>query len=229
MKQSDGRIFVVGLTGNIGSGKSTISNFLKEKQIPLIDADIISREVMIKHPSILKEIEDNFGNDFFDENGNLIRKKLGNAIFLDITKKIKLEEIIIPYIIKDIFQKVKEYDDNGDKICVVDAPTLIENNLHFYMNAIILVMVDKNLQLKRVMERDSLNLQDAISRIDNQMPQEEKLKYADFVISNNGTKDNAKKQLDEILILLNNFRGKDGKKKESCNVNHTNHIIANGD
>ncbi|EQB86554.1 hypothetical protein M918_13760 [Clostridium sp. BL8] len=188
MKQSS-NIFLVGLTGNIGSGKSTVSNYLKEKGISVIDADVISREVMINHPDILTKIKLNFGDECFDQNGTLIRKKLGNIIFANQEKKNKLEEIIIPYIIKDIFAKVKEYADKGIDLCVVDAPTLIENNLHFYMNAIILVTVGREIQLKRVMERDSLSLKEATIRIDAQMKEEHKLKYADFVIKNDGTKE----------------------------------------
>ncbi|MBP2023142.1 dephospho-CoA kinase [Clostridium punense] len=227
MKQSS-NIFLVGLTGNIGSGKSTVSNYLKEKGISVIDADVISREVMINHPDILTKIKLNFGDECFDQNGTLIRKKLGNIIFANQEKKNKLEEIIIPYIIKDIFAKVKEYADKGIDLCVVDAPTLIENNLHFYMNAIILVTVGREIQLKRVMERDSLSLKEATIRIDAQMKEEHKLKYADFVIKNDGTKEHAKKQLEEILILVDNFRGKDGEKKEPYNLTCANSSTSYG-
>ncbi|MPN16697.1 Dephospho-CoA kinase [bioreactor metagenome] len=170
----------------------------------------------------MAKIKLNFGDECFDENGTLIRKKLGNIVFSNQEKKSKLEEIILPYIIKDIFAKVKEYADKGIDLCVLDAPTLIENNLHFHMNAIILVTVGRELQLKRVMERDSLSLKEATLRVDAQMREEHKLKYADFVIKNDGTKEHTKKQLEEILILVDNFRGKDGEKKEPYKLNSTN-------
>lgn len=201
-------IFIIGLTGSIGSGKSTISSLLKEMGIPIIDADLISRDVLTKHPNLLEVIKNTFGIEYFDDKGNLLRKKLGSLIFSDKTMKDNLEKILIPYITKDIFAKVNEYACKGHSFCVVDAPTLIENQLHFYMNAIILVTIDKELQIKRVMTRDSLNFTEVLNRINSQMPQEEKIKYADYIINNSGTMEQTIAQLNEVLKSLENIRGK---------------------
>jgi dephospho-CoA kinase len=206
MRQNN--IFVIGLTGSIGSGKSTISKLIKEKGLPIIDADIISKEILIKHPNLLEDIKNTFGIDYFDEKGNLLRKKLGSLIFSNKVMKDNLEQILLPSIIKDIFDKVNEYACKGYKYCVVDAPTLIENELHFYMNAIILVTIDKELQIRRVMTRDSLNFDEVLNRKNSQMPQEEKINYADYIINNSGTVEQSKAQLNEILKSLVNIRGK---------------------
>jgi dephospho-CoA kinase len=221
-------IFVVGLTGSIGSGKSTISNLLIEKKIPVIDADIISREVLIKEPKLLKEIKDFFGEEYFDEKDNLIRKKLGTLVFSNKEKKLALEKIMMSYIIKDIFEKIKEYDSKGHEFCVVDAPTLIENNLHFYMNAIILVTVDKDTQINRVMLRDTLTKDEVLIRINSQMDQQEKLKFADFIINNNYSLENTIQQLEKVLKSLEDLRGENGTKKEALSIDYSINNISTG-
>ncbi|KEI04249.1 dephospho-CoA kinase [Clostridium botulinum] len=189
----------VGLTGGIGSGKSTVSNILKSKNIPIIDADLISREVLHIYPEILEEIKSVFGKEFIDEKGNLKRRELGNYIFdKDVLRK-KLENIIIPYIKKEIFKGVEEYSNLHKKICVVDAPTLIEHHINESMDVNILVWVDKKTQIERVKTRDNMSEEEVLQRINAQMSLEEKSKYVDFTIDNSGNLNTTKEQLDEIL------------------------------
>ncbi len=200
MKQNS--TIVVGLTGGIGSGKSTVSNMLIERNIPVIDADKISREVLIIYPEALWSIKKEFGEEVFDENDNLDRKKLGTMIFSNEIFKKKLENIIIPYIKKEIFDKIEKYVKAGEKLCIVDAPTLIENNLHKYMDEVIVIVVNEKIQIKRVMARDSLSKKDALNRINSQMPLKEKLKYATYTIDNSDTLSHTEEQLDNIIFNL---------------------------
>lgn len=200
MKQNS--TIVVGLTGGIGSGKSTVSNMLIERNIPVIDADKISREVLIIYPEVLWSIKKDFGEEVFDENDNLDRKKLGAMIFSNEIFKKKLENIIIPYIKKEIFDKIEKYVKAGEKLCIVDAPTLIENNLHKYMDEVIVIVVNERIQIKRVMARDSLSKKDALNRINSQMPLKEKLKYATYTIDNSDTLSHTEEQLDNIIFNL---------------------------
>lgn len=200
MKQNS--TIVVGLTGGIGSGKSTVSNMLIERNIPVIDADKISREVLIIYPEVLWSIKKDFGEEVFDENDNLDRKKLGAMIFSNEIFKKKLENIIIPYIKKEIFDKIEKYVKAGEKLCIVDAPTLIENNLHKYMDEVIVIVVNEKIQIKRVMARDSLSKKDALNRINSQMPLKEKLKYATYTIDNSDTLSHTEEQLDNIIFNL---------------------------
>lgn len=192
-------MITVGLTGGIGSGKSTISNMIKSKDIPIIDADLISREVLNIYPEILQEIKETFGEEFVDEDGNLKRRELGNHIFGQDDLRKKLENIIIPYIKKEIFNRIEECNKLNEKICVVDAPTLIEHKINEKMDYNILVWVDKDTQIERVKLRDNMDYEEVIKRINSQMSLEEKSKYVDFTIDNSGSLDNTKKELEEVL------------------------------
>lgn len=196
----------IGLTGGIGSGKSTISRMLKERNIPVIDADSISREVIKNNLEIPKEIKLNFGSEFFDENNNLKRQEFGNYIFKNKTERKKYENIIMPYIIKEIFRSMGVCENLGENICVLDAPTLIENGVHKYMDINILVWVPKSIQIERVKERDKMNEINVLDRINSQMSLEEKKQYADFIIDNSGNIENTIKQLDKIFDSINIMR-----------------------
>ncbi|WP_234122163.1 dephospho-CoA kinase [Clostridium hydrogenum] len=196
----------IGLTGGIGSGKSTISRMLKERNIPVIDADSVSREVIKNNLEIPKEIKLNFGSEFFDENNNLKRQEFGNYIFKNKTERKKYENIIMPYIIKEIFRSMGVCENLGESICVLDAPTLIENGVHKYMDINILVWLPKNIQIERVKERDKMNEINVLDRINSQMSLEEKKQYADFIIDNSGNIENTIKQLDKIFDSINIMR-----------------------
>ncbi|WP_052406567.1 dephospho-CoA kinase [Clostridium culturomicium] len=206
MKQN--KILKVGLTGGIGSGKSTVSSMVKNQGIPVIDADMISRKVLSSHPEILIKIKETFGEEFFDEDGNFLRRKMGELIFSNKEKKDVYEGILMPYILKDIFMEIDEYDNMGEEICVLDAPTLIENNLHEEMDFVIVIAIMKELQISRVMARDEFTREEAINRINNQMSTEEKVKYADYLIDNGDTLEYTKFQVDSIIKELKEFRGK---------------------
>ncbi|GCD09164.1 dephospho-CoA kinase [Clostridium tagluense] len=199
----------VGITGGIGSGKSTVTNMLKEKLLPIIDADIVAREVFIINPELISQIKEEFGYEFFDEEGKLRRKEFGNYIFKNDTLRKKLECIIMPFIINEINRRIKAYEQDNCKICFLDAPTLIENNLHTSMDVIILVWVSSDVQIQRIMLRDDLDLDAAIDRIRAQMPIDEKRKFADFIIDNGGSIENTKLQLDLIITQLERLDVKD--------------------
>lgn len=179
-------MYKIGLTGGIGSGKSTVSNYLKEIGFRIIDADKISRDVLIKYPEILKNIKSEFGEEVFEEDGTINRKELGLKIFNNNEKKIALEKIIMPYIIKDIFDKFEEYYKLGEELAILDAPTLIENKLHNIMDYNILITVNKDVRIQRIKDRDNLDEEQIIKRIESQLSDEEKSKYVDVVIDNNG-------------------------------------------
>ena len=192
----------VGLTGGIGSGKSTISAFLKGKSISVIDADKISREVLVIYPELKKNIRNEFGDEFFDESGELKRREFGNYIFAYKEKRKKLEELILPYIKKDINKRLLFHEKLGEKICVVDAPILIESGLSEDMDINILVWVDEETQLKRVMQRDNMTEEQVVSRIKSQMSLDNKKKFVDFIIDNSKSFENSEKQLDRIIMSL---------------------------
>lgn len=196
-------IIKIGITGGAGSGKTTLCDFLKELGYPVIYADKISREVLLKYEEINDNIKSTFGLEFFDGN-TLNRKKLGSRIFSNSEDKKKLEDIIIPFIIKEVFIKFNELEKNGKEICFLDAPTLFENDLHKKMNSSILIYVDEDIQLDRLIKRDNISKEQAKSIIKSQMSQNEKIKLADFVIKNNSeiacTKEKLIKIINEIQM-----------------------------
>lgn len=191
-----------GLTGGIGTGKSTVSKIFISEGIKVIDADLIAREVLEKNPAIYDDIRTEFGSGFFDWRGEFRRKEFGNHIFRFPKQRIKYEGIIIPYIKEEIENQFKRYEKKGEKIVILDAPTLIENNLHLEMDYVILVVADNSVQIKRIIERDKLTKSDAVSRINSQMPVEQKKEFANIIIDNNGDLIETQKQVYDLIDFI---------------------------
>lgn len=196
----------VGLTGGIGSGKSTVSNILRAENIPIIDADIIAREVLELYPEIIDKIKNDFGFEFIDENEKLKRREFGNYIFRNKTQRENYEKIIMPFIKREIFKRLDQYNELGEEICIVDAPTLIEHSIHEEMDANILVWVSREIQIDRVIKRDLLEEHQVLDRINSQMTLEEKKPKVDFIIDNSGELKNTIVQISKILTAIKNIR-----------------------
>ncbi|EKQ50232.1 MULTISPECIES: dephospho-CoA kinase [unclassified Clostridium] len=192
----------IGLTGGIGTGKSTVSNILKSEGFVIIDADAISKEVLEKNPQILEMVRTQFGAGFFDWRGEFRRKEFGNHIFRFPKQRIKYESIIIPYIKQSIEEQIKQYEKKGEKLIIIDAPTLIENNMHQEMDYIILVYADNSVQIQRVMDRDKLTKAEAVSRINSQMSVEEKKEFANIIIDNNTDLIDTQKQVYDLIDFM---------------------------
>lgn len=192
----------IGLTGGIGSGKSTVSFMLKEAGFNVIDADTIAKEVLVKYPEILEMVKINFGSGFLDWRGEFRRKEFGNHIFRFPKERKKYEGIILPYIKREIYEKIDYYEKKNADIIILDAPTLIENELHKDMDYVILVWVDSNTQIQRVRARDALARDEAINRINSQMPLERKRDFANIIIENNDTLPKTKAQVDLLIEFL---------------------------
>ena len=192
----------IGLTGGIGSGKSTVSFMLKEAGFNIIDADIIARDVLVKYPEILERVRVEFGAGFFDWRGDFRRKEFGNHIFRFPKQRKKYEEIILPYIKREIYENIDKLEKKNADFVILDAPTLIENDLHKDMDYVILVWVDKNTQIQRVKSRDILSKDEAINRINAQMPLDRKKDFSNIVIENNDTLAKTKEQVDLLIEFL---------------------------
>ena len=152
---------------------------------------------------ILEKVKIEFGAGFFDWRGDFKRKEFGNHIFRFPKQRKKYEEIIIPYIKREIFESMDKHKKNGTKILVLDAPTLIENDLHKEVDYVILVWVDQNTQIQRVRARDGISREDAINRINSQMPLERKKDFANIIIENNDVLPKTKEQVDLLIEFLN--------------------------
>lgn len=196
----------IGLTGGIGSGKSTVTKMLSDKGFIVIDADTISKDVLKKYPEILEKIKIEFGSGFFDWRGEFRRREFGNHIFRFPKQRKKYEDIIIPYIKDEIFKEIEKYEKAGEKLIVLDAPTLIENDLHLNMDYIIVVWVDNNTQIIRIRNRDRLTRDEAINRLNAQISLDKKKEYANIIIDNNGDLLKTKGQVDKVMDFLNVIR-----------------------
>lgn len=193
----------VGLTGGISTGKSTVSLMLKEAKFNIIDADVISRNVLVKYPEILEKVRAQFGEGFFDWRGDFRRKEFGNHIFRFPKQRLKYENIIMPYIKKEIFSEIDKLEKKGEKIVIVDAPTLIETKLNEEMDFVILVSVDHSTQLQRLKARDKLSNNDALNRINSQMPLDKKKEVCNIIIDNNKELLYTKEQVDDFIDFIN--------------------------
>jgi len=196
------KMIKIGLTGGIGTGKSTVSDILKGEKFKIIDADIIAKEVLEKNPEILDMVRTQFGSGFFDWRGEFRRKEFGNHIFRFPKQRVKYEDIIMSYIKQSIEENIKVYEKKGEKIIIIDAPTLIENNLHIEMDYVILVYADNSVQIQRVMNRDKLTKVEAVSRINSQMSMEAKKEFANIIIDNNTDLIDTQKQVYDLIDFI---------------------------
>ncbi|TCP32101.1 dephospho-CoA kinase [Scopulibacillus darangshiensis] len=188
-------MIIIGLTGGIASGKSTVSKMIQEQHIPLIDADQIAREVVEPGEPAYDEIAETFGSDVLFADGTLNRKQLGSIIFQDESKRKKLNSIVHPQIRKQMSGKIAAYKSEGTEAIVLDIPLLFESKLTGWTDKVLLVYVTPDVQLKRLMLRDGSTEKEALARIQSQLPLEEKKQLADAVINNNGSVGDTRGQL----------------------------------
>lgn len=191
--------YLLGLTGGIASGKSTISDYFKAKNIPVIDADLVAREVVEPGTKGLDQIVQEFGQSILLADGTLNRKKLGSMIFEDSKKREKLNAILSGAIRQNILDKISELKKLQRPLIVLDIPLLYEGGYQELVNSVMVCYVPKEIQLSRLMKRDKLTKQEAMKRIDSQMTLEEKNKLADVVIDNSGRIDDTLKQVQTWL------------------------------
>lgn len=178
-------MLVIGLTGNIGCGKSSLSKILEENSLDVIDADLISREIMNDN-NLLKKVFDTFGGNIKRNDGTLDRKKLGSIVFNDENKLVKLNSLTHPAIKEKIVKKISNIKLQNKNIAIVDAALLIEGNFLDLVDKLIVITCDENIQIDRIINRDNITKEEAISRIKSQMSQSEKIKFGDYIIDNSG-------------------------------------------
>ncbi|TFK63767.1 CoaE-domain-containing protein, partial [Pluteus cervinus] len=200
---------VVGLTGGIATGKSTVSTLLKAQGIPVVDADIIAREVVEPGTPAFKKIVKVFGeeNTILLEDGTLDRKKLGSIIFTDPSKRKQLNGIVHPAVRRAMFFAVLKNWVRGERICVLDVPLLIEGGLWRFVGEVVVVFCPTETQLSRLISRDNSSETDASSRLNSQMPITEKVSYANIVLDNSSTREELESQVSELITLLEKKAG----------------------
>ncbi|KAL4222769.1 hypothetical protein ACF0H5_018809 [Mactra antiquata] len=196
-------MFIVGLTGGIATGKSTVSQMLKELSCPIIDADLIAREVVEPGTIGWEKIRDEFGADVFHKDGKLDREKLGKIIFADNEKRRKLNQITHPEIQKSMMWKLFYCFLKGYQFAILDTPLLFESKKMLpYMSYTVVVTCSSEQQLTRLQSRNNLTTEEAEQRINAQMSLDEKCRLATYVIDNNGSIEDTKKQVVALYELL---------------------------
>lgn len=193
----------VGLTGSIGVGKSFVSSVLAELGCRVLDADDTAREVVALASPALQDVVAEFGTEILQHDGTLDRSKLGQIVFANAGRRATLNAILHPYIIARQDQRLREWEAiDPDGIAVVDAALMIESGGYKRFDKVIVVHCRDDVQLQRVMARSSLSRDEAEKRIAAQMPQEEKKKFADYLIDTSDGFEAARKRTEEVCERL---------------------------
>jgi len=200
-------MLVVGLTGGIASGKSVVSKMLRELGAFLIDADELSREVMLPHKRCWEKVIVSFGREILQKDLTINRKKLADFVFNDPKRLSKLNSLVHPEIMRLIEEKLEEIKrEDAQAIVIVDAALLAETGMYKKFDKLVVVHARQNTQLKRLMARNGISQYEAQKRIDSQMPFDEKVKLADFVIENDGSLKETRKQVEKVFKILSSLK-----------------------
>lgn len=194
-------IRLVGLTGGIATGKSTVSRMLRELGVDVIDADAVARDVVEPGTPGLAAVEQRFPG-VVGPDGRLDRAKLGARIFSDPAERAALNAIIHPLIQEEFRRRTAELERHGRPLVVYDAPLLIENGLHRNMDGVVVVSAPEEAQRRRLIERNGLTAAEADARIASQLPLREKLAHATWVVDNGGSLEATRAQVERIAQEL---------------------------
>ena len=193
----------VGLTGGYASGKSTVAKMFVELGATLIDADKLAREVVKPDKQAWFEIVAHFGKGILLKNREIDRKALGEIVFGSDAERERLNAIVHPRVLDEELKAIEEIKGRGlDAILILSVPLLIESGHYRQCDKIVVVTVDRDTQIKRLMERDGFSRKESLRRISAQMPLSEKVTYADFVIDNSGSIQETEFQVKEVFKKL---------------------------
>lgn len=191
---------IIGITGGIGSGKTTVTEFLKAKGYQVVDADMVSREIVEPGTTVLGELVSHFGASILQSDGTLNRKRLAELAFVNSSEKDELDRITHDAILQNITQKIDKLQmDQNPKLVFVDAALLIETGLYKKMDEVWLITADEALRVQRVEARDRLDAKGVRQRIRAQMSDEQKARHAFRIINNSGTKEELYNTMEKIL------------------------------
>jgi dephospho-CoA kinase len=209
LKEIQGKspILLVGLTGGVASGKSTVAHMLEEMGSYVIDFDILARRVVEPGRPAWKKIVDYFGKGIIKNNGEIDRKRLSEIIFGNSEKRKKLEDFTYPFIAMEFIRQVDEIASNDpDAIINAIVPLLVETGMQALFHIIVVVYISREKQIKRLMERDGISKEHAINILNSQMDIDEKIRWAYYVINNENSIEETKKQVPELLDKLRDLQ-----------------------
>ena len=194
---------ILGVTGNIASGKSSVAKEFKKRGAVIVDADQLARDVVRRGSNTLNSLVATFGDAILQSDGSLDRERLGGLVFADAEARTKLNAIVHPAIASLAVERLEELQSkNGIPLIVYEAPLLFEAKAENRVDKVLVVQIDEQEQLKRLMKRDGLPLTEAKKRMDAQMSQDEKLRRADFIIDNSGAFEKTQEQVERLWEKL---------------------------
>jgi dephospho-CoA kinase len=205
MNKTNKKILKVAVTGGAGSGKTSVCNRLKELGVKVISADEMAREAVAPGSTAFKKIVHYFGNTILLSDGTLNRKKLRRMITDDSDARLAMERFIHHEIAKLILKNVVFAEKEGSRMVVIEVPLLFELDMKEKFDWVVVVSADKELRVKRLMERDQTSRDEAMHLIDVQMPEKEKINRADYVVRNEGPMEKLVESVDILFNNLNNI------------------------
>lgn len=195
----------IGITGGIGCGKSAVCRLLEQNGIPIIQADLVAREMMETHPQIRSQIKAAFGDEIYLRDGKLDRKRLAQIIFNDETAKLRINRIVHPHVIAYQKDRLEQLAQTGKyHFAGVEAALIFEARAESQFDVIVVVAASEQTVIQRLMQRDGLSREEISKRIAAQMPLSEKIKRADIVIYNDGSLDELNHKVKRLFMWLNN-------------------------
>lgn len=193
---------ILGITGNIAAGKSSVATWLAEYGYPLVSADRLAREVVAPGSPVLRQLTQRFGAEVLNADGSLNRQKLAAEVFANPEARRELEALTHPAIARLAVERLEALREAGHELILYEAPLLFEAGAEGRVDKVLVVTIDPQIQLQRLMDRDGFTRHQAEQRISAQMPQAQKMARADFLIDNSGTPESCRRQIRELLRKL---------------------------
>lgn len=195
-------MLLFGVTGGIGSGKSVVCNFLKEKDVPIIEADPLAKELTNRLPDIRQALMGEFGEDVYTPEKDLNKDKLSHLVFTNPEARERINQIIHPHVFKAIEKRVNQLQEQNQKFVGVEAALIYESEMEQMLDAVVVISAPLNKRVDWIKERDGFSKEEIHKRIDSQMPLEEKVKRADYVIANDAGLIELKQEVDDLYKWL---------------------------
>ena len=195
-------MLLFGVTGGIGSGKTAVCNFLKEKKIPIIEADPLAKDLTNHSPEIRQALVAEFGKDVYLDSGILNKDLLSQLVFSDAGTRERINQIIHPPVFKAIQDRVNQYKKENHQLVGVEAALIYESRMERILNAVVVVTAPMEKRIEWIKSRDGFSQEEILKRVNSQMPLEEKIKHADSVIENDGALSDLAEKVDELYNWL---------------------------
>lgn len=199
-------VLIVGLTGQTGAGKTTISQMFADDGFAIINADKVARQVVTPHSTCLNELCECFGNEILLPDGNMNRAKVAEIVFSDACKNEILGSIMYPYILKEILLQIRAYAAEGKTWLLLDAPTLFESHADDFCTLVLSVLAEPSIRIQRIMKRDGLTEEQAKKRMNAQLSEQYFREHSDFVICNNGSQELLCEMTREVIENIREYR-----------------------